>query len=91
VGGQLARLIWFNNILQFENALLALADRDDDPNALPLVEHLLLANQEFGVRVDYFCSLNLNPEHWNETYHFVGHRHYHDKYPEKFGPPECVE
>lgn len=41
VGRDLSNLIWQHKILAFEDILLALADRNDDVNAMALVHYLL--------------------------------------------------
>ncbi|BFI23757.1 mediator of RNA polymerase II transcription subunit 23 [Marchantia polymorpha subsp. ruderalis] len=60
----LAVLMWTQEILPFDITLLALADRDDDTNALRLVIGLLLDRPEFLQRMQHQCVSRGQQEHW---------------------------
>jgi hypothetical protein len=60
VGSLLSDFIWQYQILNWETVLLALADRDDDPNMYAILEYLLISDPQFSARVDQFLQTNVN-------------------------------
>ena len=67
VGSLLSDFIWQYQLLNWETVLLALADRDDDPNMYVILEYLLLADPQFGARVDAFLQINVNKVPFNSN------------------------
>ncbi|KAK1315190.1 Mediator of RNA polymerase II transcription subunit 23 [Acorus calamus] len=59
----LAFFIWTHELLPLDILLLALIDRDDDPQALRIVISIL-NSQELQLRVKLFCLNRGPPEHW---------------------------
>ncbi|XP_026441910.1 mediator of RNA polymerase II transcription subunit 23-like, partial [Papaver somniferum] len=55
--------IWTHELLPLDILLLALIDRDDDPNALRIVM-ALIDKQELQQRIKLFCMNRGPPEHW---------------------------
>ncbi|XP_038985273.1 mediator of RNA polymerase II transcription subunit 23 [Phoenix dactylifera] len=55
--------IWTHELLPLDILLLALIDRDDDPNALRIVISLL-DRPELQQRIKMFCANRPSPEHW---------------------------
>lgn len=60
----LAYFIWTHELLPLDILVLALIDRDDDPNALHIVISLLLDRQELQQRMKLFLMARGPPEHW---------------------------
>eukprot|EP01119_Soliformovum_irregulare_P026240 TRINITY_DN9971_c0_g1_i4.p1 TRINITY_DN9971_c0_g1~~TRINITY_DN9971_c0_g1_i4.p1 ORF type:complete len:1004 (-),score=299.72 TRINITY_DN9971_c0_g1_i4:46-2610(-) len=87
VGSLLASFVWTYHLIDFETLILALLDKDADPNSYPLIEYLLISDNQFSQRVEGFCSLNLNKEHWREENYYKKHRDYEQKFPEFVAGP----
>eukprot|EP00026_Physarum_polycephalum_P000590 Phypoly_transcript_00591.p1 GENE.Phypoly_transcript_00591~~Phypoly_transcript_00591.p1 ORF type:complete len:1441 (+),score=280.99 Phypoly_transcript_00591:85-4407(+) len=66
----LANFVYSWHILPLEVTLLALMDRDDDPNVFTLLEHLLLDCPHINQRLDAFYALNINNNLWKEDAYF---------------------
>lgn len=78
--GLLSNFSWVYYLLDFETLILALNDRDDDPNAATLLEHLLISDKMLSTRSEYFCSLNVNKDHWKEENYWIKHKDFESKF-----------
>jgi hypothetical protein len=84
-GKLLSEFVWTFHLLEFETLILALCDRDNNPNALALLRYLLLVDNQFSSRVDRFVQLHPNKEWWVEDNWFAKYKQYMDIYPEPHG------
>jgi hypothetical protein len=81
VGQTLASLIWHDAFISLENVILALMDRDDDPNAANIIDYLLLKDKSLLNRLCTFLHLQFKPNFWDEPDHFSKHQAYYAQHP----------
>ena len=65
-GKWIDEMIWNNNLLSFDRVLLALADRDDDPNSYQLLEYFLITSRYITQYIHLFLQVEINPQTWEE-------------------------
>jgi hypothetical protein len=82
VGSLLSHFIFSWRVLPIETTILALMDRDDDPNVFPILEYLLLESPHLSQRIDSFYSLNMDNHFWKDPFVFQKISDYNNRFPD---------
>jgi len=81
VGQAISTLIWSDAVISLETFLLALMDRDDDPNAFNIIRYLVVHDVQLQARLGTFLRLGFLPDFWDEPDRFAKHTTYYAEHP----------
>lgn len=79
----ISSFVWHEEFLPFEEAVMALTDRMGDPNAVVLLQSLLLTDGNLRKRVNLFCETGMNWRHWEEEQCFEKQQQFFAAFPLK--------
>ena len=80
-GSILDEMIWSNNLISFNRFILALSDRDNDPNSYLFIEYFLIHSQHVINHIKKFLNVGISIKSWEEPDFFTKMSYYFQEFP----------